>query len=374
MKQTKKFLVVGGGLGGMAAAIALSRQGWAVDLVETDPDWRVLGAGLTVLGSTLRALAGLGVLPEVMEAGYFSYGNDIHRYTGEHLFQRPGMVLADMDLPGSGGILRPVLHRILSQVVLSSGVNVRLGISPLSVASDAGGTDVQFDDESQGRYDLVVAAEGLMSATRQKLFPDAPVPEFTGQGCWRLVVDRPAEVERSRFYIGGPVTVGVVPVSRDQMYVWVLEHVPDNPWRDPATQHEVLRELLCDFGGTVGEIRDAIGPASTIVYRPLEAILVPSPWHSGRVVLIGDAAHATTPHLASGAGMAIEDGIVLADELARNATIDDALAAFMTRRFERCRLVVDSSLAIGRVEMEHQPSQNMVTIMNEAQAELARPF
>jgi 2-polyprenyl-6-methoxyphenol hydroxylase-like FAD-dependent oxidoreductase len=88
-------------------------------------------------------------------------------------------------------------------------------------------------------------------------------------------------------------------------------------------------------------------------YRQLEVLLVPAPWHRGRVVLIGDAAHATTPHLASGAGMAIEDGIVLAEEIGARGTLDEALARFMARRFERCRLVIENSVELGRLEMNH---------------------
>jgi 2-polyprenyl-6-methoxyphenol hydroxylase-like FAD-dependent oxidoreductase len=219
----------------------------------------------------------------------------------------------------------------------------------------------------------VIIAEGLQSRTRQELFPTAPRPKFTGQGCWRLVSARPAEIDRSSFYVGGPVTVGTVPVSQEQMYVWILEHVPDNPWVDPATQHVRLAELLRDFGGVVGQLRDGLGPDSTIVYRPLEAVLVPSPWYVGRVLLSGDSAHATTPHLASGAGMGIEDGIVIAQELQRASSVEEALSNHMTRRFERCRLVVENSLEIGRVEMAHQ-SDKINELMNVSQDAIAQPF
>lgn len=373
MVELDKILVVGGGIGGMSAAIALAQGGYAVDLVEEDPEWRALGAGITVLGSTLRALKSVGVLEPVMDAGYFQYGNNIYRYTGELLFQRPGMKMPDIDLPGGGGILRPVLHNILSARVTAVGVSVRLGVTYTGMTQDDGGVDVAFSDGSAERYGLVVAAEGLQSPMRRTLFPDAPKPEFTGQGCWRLIADRPEAIDRSSFYVGGQVTVGTVPVSQTQMYVWILEHAPDNPWVDPETQHLKLATLLKDFGGVVGELRDDLSTASTIVYRPLEAILLPAPWHKGRIVLSGDAAHATTPHLASGAGMGVEDGVVLAEELLKATTLKVALEAHMQRRFERCRLIVESSLEIGRVEMEGQ-SEKINELMNVAQAAIAQPF
>jgi 2-polyprenyl-6-methoxyphenol hydroxylase-like FAD-dependent oxidoreductase len=368
-----RILVIGGGIGGMSAAIALAQAGYGVDLVEEDPQWRVLGAGLTVLGSTLRALGHLGVLDEVWERGYFAYGNNIYSFRGNLLFERPGMRMPDAHLPSGGGILRPVLHNILSAAVRRHDISVRLGLTHNRMDQIDDAVEVGFSDGSTGRYGLVIAAEGLQSRTRAALFPDSPKPAFTGQGCWRLVTNRPDEIDRSSFYVGGPVTVGTVPVSQEEMYVWILEHAPDNPWVDPATQHERLAELLKDFGGVVGRLRDELTADSTIVYRPLEAILVPAPWFKGRILLSGDSAHATTPHLASGAGMGIEDGVVIAQELARADTIEEALAAHMQRRFDRCRLVVENSIEIGRVEMAGE-SQKINELMNVSQDAIAQPF
>jgi 2-polyprenyl-6-methoxyphenol hydroxylase-like FAD-dependent oxidoreductase len=368
-----KILVVGGGICGMSTAIALAKAGYEVELAEQDASWGALGAGLTVLGSTLRALNHLGVLDEVMREGYFAKGNNIYSYKGNLLTVRPGMQMPDIDLPSGGGILRPVLHRILARAVERAGVTVRLGTSYESFTQTDDGVEVQFSDDSTGTYALVVAAEGLMSRMRGELFPEAPKPKFTGQGCWRLVADRPEEINRSSFYVGGPVTVGTVPVSQTQMYVWILEHVPDNPWVDATTQHLKLAELLKDFGGVVGQMRDDLGPGSTIVYRPLEAMLLPAPWFKGRILLAGDSAHATTPHLASGAGIGVEDGVVLAQELLGAETLDAALNAHMSRRFERCRLVVESSVHIGDVEMAGH-SETINELMNVAQDAIAQPF
>jgi len=98
-------------------------------------------------------------------------------------------------------------------------------------------------------------------------------------------------------------------------------------------------------------VRESIRRPEQINYRPLEWILLPAPWYAGRVVLIGDAAHATTPHLASGAGLAAEDGLVLAQELQGQDSVDAALRAFMQRRYERVRQVVETSVHIGELEM-----------------------
>jgi 2-polyprenyl-6-methoxyphenol hydroxylase-like FAD-dependent oxidoreductase len=112
-----------------------------------------------------------------------------------------------------------------------------------------------------------------------------------------------------------------------------------------------MREHLRDFGGLAAELRDAIGGPQTVDYRPLEALLVPAPWHRGRVVVVGDAAHVTTPHLAAGGAMCLEDALVLAEELGRGGSIDDGLRRFDERRFERCRYVVETSVYLSDGQM-----------------------
>src|SRR4029079_12878962 len=98
-----------------------------------------------------------------------------------------------------------------------------------------------------------------------------------------------------------------------------------------------MRERLAQFSGPVAEYKDLIVDDAAVVYRPVENVVVPAPWHRGRVVIIGDAAHATSPHCGQGAAQAIEDGVVLTQELQARRTLEEAFAAFMERRYERCR-------------------------------------
>ena len=164
---------------------------------------------------------------------------------------------------------------------------------------------------SSGSYDLIVGADGIHSRLRAMLFPDAPKPAFTGQGCWRAVVPRPADVDCAHVYVGGPVKAGITPVSRDEMYLFLLQHVPDNPRMPEERWPELLAGSCAASAVALGAIRDSLDASARINYRPLEKLLLPPPWHRGRAILIGDAAHATTPHLASGAGLAVEDALVL---------------------------------------------------------------
>jgi 2-polyprenyl-6-methoxyphenol hydroxylase-like FAD-dependent oxidoreductase len=109
-------------------------------------------------------------------------------------------------------------------------------------------------------------------------------------------------------------------------------------------------------------------------YRPFSALLLPEPWTAGRVVLLGDAVHSTTPHLASGAGIAVEDALVLAEELARETDVETALKAYSRRRFPRSREVVERSLAIGRHQLAGGDPREVGRMMGEALHVLAEPY
>lgn len=345
-------LVVGGGIAGMSAALALRARGVKVTLVDADPNWRVYGAGISITGLSLRAFDDLGVLPAIRERGYVHGGMRPRKVDGSDIGPpRPALPLDSPPVLLGGGILRPVLHDILSARVRDADVTVKLGQGLASFTQDDDGVDVTMTDGSTGRYDLVVGADGIYSATRTMLFPDAPKPRFTGQGCWRFVAERPAEVDRAEIYFGGPVKLGMAPISKTHVYVYILEHVPGNPRFAPETHVAHLHALIAPFGGNVPAVGAGLSLDSQIVYRPLECLLLPGPWFKGRVVLIGDAAHATTPHLASGAGLAVEDGLVLAEEVTKGPSVPDALQRFTDRRFERARLVVETSVRMGEAEM-----------------------
>jgi 2-polyprenyl-6-methoxyphenol hydroxylase-like FAD-dependent oxidoreductase len=369
-----KALVIGGGVGGMSAALALARRGVEVELADADPHWRSYGAGISVTGLSLRAFDDLGILDEVREKGFVGAGIRLRRPDGGIIMETPPIPPDAPPVARSGGIMRPVLHEIMSSRVRSAGIRVTLGAEVTAFAQAGEGVDVTFPDGRVERFDLVVAADGIFSRTRQALFPDAPQPKFTGQGCWRIVADRPPEVDRAEMWLGGPVKLGFNPVSADKMYAFILEHVPDNPWYETEEQLPHVAELLAPYGGYVANVRERLGEESLVNYRPLEWVMLPAPWHQGRVVLIGDAVHATTPHMASGAGMAVEDGLVLADELARHDDIGEALAAFTVRRFERARMVVENSVRIGEIEMAGGNQMDANAMLGDTMHKLQQPY
>jgi 2-polyprenyl-6-methoxyphenol hydroxylase-like FAD-dependent oxidoreductase len=373
--KAQRILIIGGGFSGMSAAIELRKAGAEVDLVEIDPEWRSYGAGISLGGATLRAFRQLGILDEFMVQGSAHDGVSLRLPHGPEIGQLPTPRIAGTDIPGGGAIMRPVLARILADATRSAGTNVRLGCTFNSVEQDAEGVEVSFSDGTRGRYELVIGADGLYSKLRQAVFPAAPQPKYSGQGVWRAVVPRPPEMASTAMWIGPKVKPGVNPVSKTHMYLFITEPRPANEHLDPASFVDRVRALLADFPAPeLQKIRAELGPDSQVVYRPLEGLLMPRPWFSGRVVLIGDAVHATTPHLASGACIGIEDAIVLADELARHDDVDAALAAFQNRRWERCRMVVENSARLGEIEIAGGNKEEHAQIMRASLMALAEPI
>jgi 2-polyprenyl-6-methoxyphenol hydroxylase-like FAD-dependent oxidoreductase len=354
MSDVRRVLVVGGGVGGLSTAIALRRLGIEVDVVEVNPNWDVYGVGIIQPGNALRALGMLGVVGECIAAGYPMEGVRSH--------DRDGNVLTDIDFepppgvtgPMMNGLPRPELHRILSERTLASGADVRTGVTIADLTQSADGVDVTFTDDTTGTYDLVVGADGINSLVRRLVFGAEPKPEYTGQLCWRYNLPRYPGLERLWMFNGSFGRSGFVPLGEDLMYVLLIEKPPEgSPLRPPEDElADLMRERLAEYGGPIAEVRDQITDPSKVVVRPVEAILVPPPWHRGRVLLIGDAAHATSPHVGQGAAQAIEDAVVLAEELAADQPLDAALERFMDRRFERCKIVVEGSRQIGTWEKD----------------------
>ena len=365
--QGKKALIIGAGTAGMASAITLSRIGIEIDIIDINPNWGALGAGLTITGPTLRALKQLGVYDEVTNQAYVGDGIQVCDPQGNPLRILPTPMLEGADTAGSGGIMRPTMHSIMHKHVEDAGVKMHLGLTAEAFEQDDNGVSVTFSDGTTGRYDFVLGSDGVLSKTRQLLFPDAPKAQYTGQSCWRLFLKRPESVERRTYFLGGPVKVGFTPVSKEHMYMFLLERCPQR-WQEPEDNYKTLKQLLEGYDGILADIRESLTEKDNphINFRPLECFDLPGPWYAGKVLLIGDSAHPTTPQLASGAGMGIEDALVLAEIFQKETNVEKVFAEFMERREKRCRLVVQSSMEIGRLEQQRAPVEQQTAVVEKA--------
>jgi 2-polyprenyl-6-methoxyphenol hydroxylase-like FAD-dependent oxidoreductase len=374
MSDIQKALVIGGGIGGLSAGIALRRIGVDVELVERNPAWDVYGVGIIQPPNAIRALAALGVADRCVAAGHRIMGGRNHLADGTVIGQ-DDYPPADPRFPPMNGLTRPALHEILKSTMLDAGVGVRVGQVVKELVQRADGVTAVFSDGTSGDYDLVVGADGLYSQTRAMLFGDELRPRYTGQACFRYNLPRIDGLERIHVYIGQQHgTAGLVPLSDDLMYLLYITRWPEDELRIPEEElARVLRDKLEVFGGEIAAVRDQIVDPGAVVYRPVENILAPRPWYRGRVLLIGDAAHGTSPHAGQGAAQAIEDALVLSEEIERGGAAADVLERFMDRRFERCAKVVELSGAIGAWEQKPDPNVNPVDIRNELMAICAVP-
>lgn len=372
MNSSIKVLVIGGGFAGMTAALQLSRQGFAVDLVEIDAGWRSYGAGISLHGSTLRVLRDLGLIDRFFEEGFVSDGVQMRGPDDAVLVTLPTPRVAGPDIPGGGGIMRPALAKIFSEAVRSSATRVRLGLTFTDIVQGEEGVRVTLSDGSADTYDLVVGADGLYSAVRAKIFPEAPKPRFIGQSVWRAVLPRPEGIDTVAMWMGPKLKVGLNGVNQDQAYLFLTEDRPTNDFVPPEVLVETLRGLLERFPSPIiRRIASELSSEHQIIYRPLQQMLLPRPWFKGRVVLVGDAVHATTPHLAAGACIGIEDAMVLAEELGRGSDVGAALAAFEARRWERCRMVVENSGQLADIEIHGGSREAHAAIMQASMKTLA---
>lgn len=353
--SVRRVLIVGGGIGGLSAAVALRRVGVEVDLIEKDAEWSVYGVGIIQPGNALRALDRLGLAEDCVVQGHPIVGMRRWSTDGTTVLGENDFPPAVPGLPPNNGITRRRLHDILVAAAESAGAHVRTGVSATAVEQDSESAHVGFSDGQHHSYDLVVGADGLYSRLREQIFDDDVKAKFTGQVAWRINLPRIPGLDRLWMYRGSRGSAGFVPLAQDLMYMLTIEKVPDGaPVRLPreglASEY---RNRLAEYGGAVAEHRELVRDDAEVVYRPVENVLLPAPWHRGRVLLIGDAAHGTSPHCGQGGAQAIEDGVVLAEEIATGRPIEQVLDGFMNRRFDRCKTIVEGSERIGSWEQDH---------------------
>lgn len=340
MTRGLRVLVVGGGIAGLAARRALRAEGIDVCLVERAATWRRAGAGMFLPGNTARCLRGLGI----DEAALLAHG---HRIDRQVVTDETGTPLGEADLVALWGDVGPSvgIHRAALHALLlgddgdgGGGDDIRLGTTVLAVTHRRQGVDVVFAHGTSEAFDLVVGADGVHSALRTALFPHAEV-RFGRETYYRTVVDDVVGLDHWAGAWWDDTLLGLVPIGDGRLYCFgavfgPAPHEPDPPLILDFRKH--FAGLGDPFGRVVEEVQDEqllLGPAMTVSADPPVA---------GRVVLIGDAAHANPPSMAQGAAQAMEDALVLAELLVCHG-VDDALPRFVERRRARTTHVRDAT-------------------------------
>ncbi|MEV0447002.1 FAD-dependent monooxygenase [Streptomyces sp. NPDC050600] len=353
-------VVVGAGIGGLAAAIGLRRIGWEVRVVDRAPVLTDAGAGISLAANGIRALDALGLGAAVRAAGRGQYTGGTRTPRGSWLARMDGAALERALGSPIVGIPRAELHRLLRGALppgtVRSGVTATGVLPPgedgrarLTYTAEAAGTRRgEAGPDGSLEADLVVAADGVGSRLRGALFPGHPGPVHSGSTVLRAVTERPVDL-RTDFELtwGHGAEFGHIAFA-DGRAEWhaVLNSPAGVRHEDPLA---VLRRRFAGWHAPVPGLLAATRPEA-VLHHDIAELATPLPsFVAGRVVLLGDAAHAMTPNLGQGACQALEDAVVLAAALDTEPGVTAALARYDSERRPRTTAVAAAARQAGRM-------------------------
>ncbi|WP_304452680.1 FAD-dependent monooxygenase [Nocardiopsis sp. YSL2] len=376
-------VIIGAGIGGLAAARALTRRGWRVRVLERARTLEGVGAGLAMAPNALRALDTLGLGDAVRARGAIGSAG-IRTWRGRWILPTG----ADAMRKRFGDTIVVLPRAELVDLLVGGPVTGLVHTSNEAVLTDPGGPDRPARVSADGREwtaDLVVAADGVRSRSRGYLFPDHPGPAYAGATTWRLITKGVTVAEASESW-GPEGLVGMMPLAAGGTYFYAMAWLPAGTAFPPVSRHrpralregrglapstESLRlqpdsdehaELLRRFGHWHDPIPAVLADAApdAVLRNDVWHIPDPSPaYHRGRVALLGDAAHAMTPNLGQGACMAVEDAVTLAHAVGEGSADTDlpgALEAYTAARLPRASGIVRRSAAVGRMSALRHPA------------------
>lgn len=337
-----KAVVVGGGIGGVATAVALGQRGVDVELCERAPELRDIGAGKSVWNNGIQALRHLGVSDDVLAAGSPVDSLIISTWRGRVLQRIPVGRLGRNIALARRDVFHPLVNRL-------NGTLVRTGAKCVAVSDEGDHVVARFDNGDTAEGDFLVGADGIFSSVRAQLF-DGWVPEYAGHVAWRGI----ASFEHPGWPIGTAVNYygrgrhfAVEPLRDGRIFWYGTKNLP----RDVQGGGKV--EVAEAFGDALDPIPDLIEATSPdwVVRNRLFNLPFRPTWGKGRITLLGDAAHAMLPNLGQGACTAIEDAVVLAKCLQGSEDVQAALRAFERARRRRVRWIHWNSAMTGRLQL-----------------------
>jgi 2-polyprenyl-6-methoxyphenol hydroxylase-like FAD-dependent oxidoreductase len=350
----QRAIIIGAGIGGLTAALALAGKGWDVQVIERTPKLKPVGYALAMAPNAQRALDAIpgGIVARIHALAALQGDGGIRNARGAWLSHNDSAIALERYGHPFVAVRRAELVEMLHSL-LPEG-SLRLGTMAATVNADEG--EVTLDTGEVLRGDLVVAADGIHSRTRPALFPGHPAPAFAGLTAWQAVI----EADGVGTHIGTTWSsggeFGMLPLANGWLYVFA-EAAVDAPMTRGGHE-DGKAELTRRFGHLHAPIPDAIAriDASSVLRTDIHSMRVPLPsFNVGRVAILGDAAHAMAPNLGQGACQAIEDAVTLAYCLSVAGTVADGLADYTAARLPRTSLMVRRSEAMARLATARHP-------------------
>ncbi len=373
MAAVNNVLIVGGGVGGLCLAIVLKTQGIGVEVVDLDP--HPSGSGIGIGPTGLRLLDRYGIASQIVARGTSSNSIFYGDATGKPIADLAYVAKSGNGLPSNVTLSRAALADVLMKNATNAGISILEGVTVDAIEQGETAAKVGLSDGTTRTVDLVVGADGAYSKVRELTFGKELKPEFGGQGVWRWIVPNNIGLTEGMTLKGTTTKFGIFPLPGNEIYAYLMLNLKENIWVTPESTRNLMTELLEEYTEPFAQaIRPTLIESTAYIYRPLETLFVTEPWYRGRSVLIGDAAHTMTPHLASGGVMAVEDAIVLAEELAAEGDLSDALARFMKRRYDRAKFIFDTSVQLSKLEqLGNERYPDYASIRGNALKVLAEP-
>jgi 2-polyprenyl-6-methoxyphenol hydroxylase-like FAD-dependent oxidoreductase len=342
-------IVVGGGLGGLTAAVALRRVGWDVTVLERAERFGEVGAGIVLFANALRCLDALDLGAALRQGGRLEKPGGLRTASGRWLFR-----IDEAALERTAGTTAIVMHRAELHRVLVSGLTVGSVVSdatPVAIdgGEDGGVVEVRYRHAGRvvsARAEVVVGADGLRSWVRGQRWPGAPRPVYAGSTAWRAVTGSPTRGGVGISQSWGPgQEFGILPLADDRVYWYAAATAPEGQ-RVP----DELAALRHRFGAWHDPIPTLLAqtPAEAVLHHDVYELPPLRTYVRGSIVLLGDAAHAMTPSLGQGGGQAIEDATVLAAELDAGPDVLASLARYDRERRPRTQQISRASAVMGR--------------------------
>jgi len=350
--QTKTFVILGGGICGLSTAIALKNIGIRAEVYESAPQFRPVGAGLLLAANAVRGFQKIGIAEKIVARGRLLPKFSILDDRGKVITAADAASIGEKYGMHNFAIHRADLHEALAAELDQAQLHTGKRATGFSKKGER--TVVQFEDGSTIETDYLLAAEGIHSAIRQQLLPNSR-PRYAGYTCWRGVVDAGSVTQDFASETWGAAgRFGIVPLAGNRVYWFAVVNAPQN---DPTMRNFRVADLERLFGNfhepvpqLLAQTRDEdLIWSDTIDLQPLPQFAF------GNILLLGDAAHATTPNMGQGACQAIEDAAILADELSKNQAPAVAFAAFEKRRLKRTRFIVENSWSLGKIAQWQAP-------------------